>query len=440
MTEIPDDPTTARSVERFRDRTFNLLPAELLSAVYRQRGPVARIGRYVCLLGADANRFILANPELFSWREAFRAFIPVSGETALVVSDGAAHRRMRRLLQPSFHLAQIQRHLAIVAENADAVIDDWRPGQRIDMDQVFRPAIRRSTIHALFGRHMAMDTDFFTEQLRDPLNLVRSGVAQFVTMNRRLSTPLWRRSMAALRRVDARIYDEISRVKSGNAEVGDNLLAALVHAVDESGVSLSDREIRDQVVNLISADETTHPLMAWAIYGLLTARGAWDRAASEVRDVLGDRWPEADDLRQLTYLNGVVHETLRLYPPSAITLRYVVRDFEFAGKHVRRGSTLMFSPYITHRMPDLWTEPLAFRPQRWDPSEPGYRKHRTNEYLPFVPGPHRCVGAELAVMELTVILARVLTRSSLHLPEQRIRPGNVPVMRPVHGLQVDILD
>jgi cytochrome P450 len=440
MTDITDDPTTARSVERYRDRTLNLLPAELLSTVYRRRGPVAGVGRLVCLLGADANRFILANPELFSWRDAFRAIIPVSGETALVVSDGAAHRRMRRLVQPSFHHGQVQRHLAIVAENADAVIDSWRPGQRIDVGRAFRVAFRRSTIHSLFGRQMAMDTDFFTEQLRDPLDLVRSGVAQVVTLNRRLSTPLWRRSMAALRRVDARIDTEINRIRSGDAEDGDKLLAALVHAVDESGVSLSDREIRDQVVNLISADETTHPLMPWAIYGLLTAPGAWDRAASEVRDVLGDRWPEANDMKQLTYLNGVVRETLRLYPPSAISLRFVAQDFEFAGKRVRRGSTLMFSPYITHRMPDLWAEPLAFRPQRWDPSEPGYRTHHSHEYLPFVPGPHRCVGAELAVMELTVMLARVLTRSSLHLPEQRIRPGNIPVMQPVPGLQVDILE
>ncbi|MGA7050089.1 MAG: cytochrome P450 [Mycobacterium sp.] len=412
----------------------------MLSAVYRWHGSVAGIGRFACLLGTDANRFILANPELFSWREAFRAFIPVNGETALIVSDGAAHRRMRRLVQPSFHLRQVQRHLAIVAENADAVIDAWRPGQRIDVDQAFRPAIRRSTIHSLFGRQMAMDTEFFTEQLREPLNLVRSGQALFVTWNRRLSTPHWRRSMAALRRVDARIYAEISRVRRGGAEVGDNLLAALVHGVDESGASLSDREIRDQVVNLISADETTHPLMAWAIYGLLTSCGAWERAASEVRDVLGDRWPEAEDLKRLTYLNGVVQETLRLYPPSAITLRYVIQDFEFAGRSVKRGSTLMFSPYLTHRLPELWSEPLAFRPQRWNPTEPGYRKPRTNEYLPFVPGPHRCVGAELAVMELTVMLARLLARSSLHLPEQRIRLGSLPVMQPVHGLQVDILD
>jgi cytochrome P450 len=436
---IPGDARTTRSVERFSNRTLKYLPGELLSAMYRWHGSVTVIGPYACLLGSEANRFILANPELFRWREAFRAFIPVNGETALIVSDGAAHRRMRRLMQPSFHHRQVENYLAIVAENADAVIDAWRPGQRIDVDQAFRSAIRRSTIHSLFGRQLARDTRFFTEQLREPLNLVRSGVPQIVTWKRRLFTPLWRRSMAALRRVDARVYAEIGRARRNGADVGDNLLAALVHGVDDSGEALSDREIRDQVVNLISADETTHPVMAWAIYGMLTTPGVWERAAAEVRNILGDRWPAAEDLKRLTYLNGVVQETLRLYPPSAVSLRYVAQDFEFAGRRIKRGKIVVVSPYVTHRLSELWSEPLAFRPQRWDPTDPGYRKRRTDEYLPFGAGPHRCIGAELAVMELTVMLARLLARTSLRLPEQLIRLVILPVMQPVHGLRVDIL-
>jgi cytochrome P450 len=182
-------------------------------------------------------------------------------------------------------------------------------------------------------------------------------------------------------------------------------------------------------------------VLAWAIYGMLTSPGVWDRAADEVREVLGDRWPEVGDLKRLTYINGVVHETLRLYSPSGVSLRHVAQDFEFAGRRVKQGSTLVFAPYIVHRSPETWPAPLAFRPQRWDPAEPGYRIPRTNEYLPFVPGPHRCLGAELAKTELTVMLARLLSRSTLRLPDQRpIRMASLPVMHPAHGLQVDVLD
>jgi cytochrome P450 len=163
----------------------------------------------------------------------------------------------------------------------------------------------------------------------------------------------------------------------------------------------------------------------------------WDRAAAEVRDVLDDRWPGTEDLNRLGYLSGVVSETLRLYPPAVISARKVVTDFEFADRKVRAGSMLVFSPYVTHRLPDLWPEPLSFRPQRWDPAEPDYRKRRTDEYLPFAAGPHRCIGAELATTEMTVMLARMLARCSLRLPEQRIRPKSFAAMRPAGGMLVE---
>jgi cytochrome P450 len=441
MSALPVDTPTTRSVERFRNRTLTFFPAEMMWTLYRRRGSITVVGPFTFLLGPEANRFILANPELFSWREAFRAFIPVSGESALIVSDGAAHRRMRRVMQPLFHRRQIERHLAIIAENADAVIDQWRPGQRIEVFQAFRSALRRSTIGSLFGREMARDTPFISEHIQDSLDLARSGVPQVAVLKRRLCTPQSRRAMAGMRKIDARVYAEIDRLRRDGAGEDNTLLATLVHGTDGSGEPLSDKEIRDQVVNVIQADETTHPVLAWAIYGMLTGQGVWDRAAAEVREVLGDRRPEAADLKRLTYLNGVVHEALRLYSPSGMSLRHVAQDFEFAGRRVKQGSTLIFSPYITHRSPEIWSDPLAFRPQRWDPAEPGYRTRRTDEYLPFIPGPHRCLGAELAKTELTVMLAQLLSRSSLRLTEQRpIRMASLPVMHPAHGIQVDILD
>ena len=441
MSALPaSTPAATRSVERFRNRTPTFFPAEMMSNLFRRRGSITVVGPFTFLLGPEANRFILANPELFSWRKAFQAFIPVSGESALIVSDGAAHRRMRRVLQPLFHRRQIERHLAVIAENADVVIDQWRPGQRIEVFQAFRSALRRSTIDSLFGREMARDTPFISEHIQDSLDLARSGVPQVAVLKRRLSTPQSRRAMAGMRKIDARVYAEIDRVRRNGADE-NTFLATLVHGADGSGEPLSDKEIRDQVVNVIQAEETTHPVLAWAIYGMLTGPGVWDRAAAEVREVLGDRRPEAADLKRLTYLNGVVHETLRLYSPSGMSLRHVAQDFEFAGRRVKQGSTLIFSPYITHRSPEAWPEPLAFRPQRWDPAEPGYRIPGTDEYLPFIPGPHRCLGAELAKTEMTVMLARLLSRSSLSLPDQRpIRMASLPVMHPAHGIQVDVLD
>jgi hypothetical protein len=203
---------------------------------------------------------------------------------------------------------------------------------------------------------------------------------------------------------------------------------------------LSDNEIRDSIISLITAGyETTSGALAWAIYTLLSLPGAWDAAAAEVRRVLGGRPPAAGDLDALTYLNGVVHETLRLYPPGVISARKVMRDLSFDGHRVRAGRLLIFSPYVTHRLAELWPEPTEFRPPRWDPGSPGYRKPAPHEFLPFIGGLHRCIGAAMATTEMIVMLARLVARTRLRLPAQRIRARNLAALSPRPGLTVEII-
>jgi cytochrome P450 len=439
MAPIPGDTSITRSVEQFRGRTLKYFPGEALSAAYRWRGPIISTGRYVCMLGPEANRFVFANSELFRWREAFEGRIPVEGDTTLIVSDGAEHRRRRRLVQPPLHHRQVENYVATIAETADAAIEQWQRGQRFDIYPVFASVLLRATLRSLFGQRIADDQPFFEEHLHILLNLVEN-LPVMLTWKRRFATPQWRSAMAARDRLDKRVYAEIERVRRGAADSDDNMLTSLVQGADAAGDALSDKEVRDQVVAVMMVGyETTGAVMAWAVYGMLSTPGVWEKAAAEVRDVVGDRRPDATDLTRLTYLKGVVHEALRLYPGAVVSPRYVAHEFEFAGRRVKAGSTVVFSPYVTHRLPELWSDPLAFRPQRWDPAELEYQRRGTDQFLPFAAGPHRCVGADLAMTQLTVMLARLLAQRSLYLPEQRIRPTLPTVLHPAHGLLVDVL-
>src|SRR6185437_508982 len=130
----------------------------------------------------------------------------------------------------------------------------------------------------------------------------------------------------------------------------------------------------------------------------------------------------------LTYLNGVVHETLRLYSPGVISARRVMRALEFDGHRIPAGRLLIFSAYVTHRQPELWPEPTEFRPQRWDPEASDYRKPAPHEFIPFSGGLHRCVGSVMATTEMTVMLARLIARTTLRLPAQRIRAANLAAL------------
>ncbi|POX92351.1 cytochrome P450 [Mycobacterium kansasii] len=410
------------------------LPGEALLALYRHRGAVvdAGVGRhgFVYLLGAEANKFVFANADAFSWRETFESLVPVDGPTALIVSDGEDHRRRRSVVAPGLRHRQVQDYVQTMVCTIDAVIDTWRPGQRLDLYQEFRSAVRRSTAESLFGPRLAAHSDFLGAQLQPLLDLTHRP-PQLMRLQRRLNSAAWRRAMAARRRIDD-LVDAVIADARARPGPDDHMLTTLID-------TLSDNEIRDAIVSLITAGyETTSGALAWAAHALLTLPGAWETVAREVDRELGGNPPAADDIGSLTYLNGLVQETLRLYSPGVISARRVMRDLVFDGHRIRSGRLLIFSAYVTHRLPEIWLAPREFRPQRWDPDSPDYRKPAPHEFIPFSGGLHRCIGAVMATTEMTVMLARLVARTTLRLPAQRIRAANFAALSPKPGLTVEV--
>ena len=427
-------------------RPVRYLPGEALLALYRRRGAVINsgVGRhgYTYLLGAEANKFVFANAAAFSWRETFENLAIVDGPTALIVSDGADHQRRRSVIAPGLRHREIQNYVRTMVSNIDAVIEGWRPGQRLDIYQQFRSAVRRSTAESLFGRRIAAHSDFLGVELQPLLDLTHQ-LPQVVQLHRWAKTPAWRRAMAARTRINDLIDAQIAEARIA-PRPDDHMLTMLINGRGDEGYALSDNEIRDSIISLITAGyETTSGALAWATYTLLTLPGAWEAAADEVNRVLDDRPPTSwnlADLAALTYLNGVVHETLRLYTPGVISARRVMRDLWFDGHRIRAGRLLIFSPYVTHRLSELWPEPMEFRPQRWDPDSPDYRRPAPHEFIPFSGGLHRCIGAVMATTEMTVMLARLVARTRLRLPAQRIRAHNLAALSPRPGLTVEIAE
>jgi cytochrome P450 len=422
-------------------RPIRYPPGEVLLALYRRRGPVVNAGiaglGYTYLLGPEANKFVFANADAFSWQEAFQVLVPVDGPTALVVSDGADHRRRRSAVAPALHRRQVGEYVPIIAANADGVIDRWRPGQRIDIYDSLRAAVRRSITESLFGSRIAEHADFLGDQLQ-PLLALTHRPPQVMQVQQLIGSPGWRRAMAARAQIDDFVDSQVADARI-HPRPDDHLLTALITGRPDDGQPLTPNEIRDLVVSLIVAGyETTSGALAWAIYALLNVPGGWANAAAEVARVLGTGPPTAQNLGGLTYLNGVVHETLRLYSPGVISARKVKRDLNFDGHRIPAGRLLIFSPYVTHRIADVWAEPEEFRPQRWDPDSPHYHRPAPHEFIPFSAGLHRCVGSAMATTEMTVMLARLVARTTLRLPAQRIRARNFAALRPWPGLSVEV--
>lgn len=415
-------------------RVVNYGPGECLAWLHRRGRQVVRtrIGRqrYAYLLGPGANAFIFANDGLFRVREAFSALIPIDGPTSLVVSDGPDHTRRRAVMRPGLSPRRVEGYLALMAAIADEALAGVRAGEPFDAYALFRAAIRRSTMRALFGEQIAGHAQEVGERLQ-PLLALADHLPDVIDWHRRLRTPQWRRAMRARSLLDEFVYAEIARAASGPAGVdGDTVLATLV------GSGLSNLEIRDQMVTMIAAGyETTSAAMGWTLYALGGHPELLRAAREEVLEVTGGAPPTRTDLPRLRLLGAIVTESLRLYPPAVISARYVAEAFEFAGRQISPGTMVIFSPYATHRDPGIYEAPREFRPQRWleDGVRPG-----PGEYVPFGGGVHRCIGSTMATTEITVMLARLLARSTYTLTEQRVRAKGYAAMRPRDGLWLTV--
>jgi cytochrome P450 len=238
----------------------------------------------------------------------------------------------------------------------------------------------------------------------------------------------------ALRQLDAYLHRLIQARRATAGQDSDDLLGLLVNTPD-----LSDDLIRDQLFTmLIAGHDTSTALLAWALYLLGRHPQAMDRAQAELETVLGPAMPGLETIGELDYLDRLINETMRLYPPLHLGNRIAVADLEFGGYHLPAGSRILYSPYLTHRHPSHWPEPTRFNPDRFLPEES--RDRPAYAFVPFGGGPRICLGAAFAQVEVKVILARILQRFSLTLTEPQVhmhmgvtlepRPGVLMAVQP----------
>lgn len=407
-------------------------PQEAAWKLYQAYGPVVRLGygplRYIYLFGRDANELILSQrPDDFTWREALRSLEPVDGPTALVLSDGEEHRRRRRLVQPSFATRRIDGAVPIVVEEIDRTIDALQAGDVVDIYTLYRRTVRRIVVRVLFGEALAGQADALGDALEPAIRFVDRPPQLQVR-----GAPGSSAARRARRAADVIVDAEIARRRRAG-QLGADVLGVLMDT------ELRDAELRDQVVSLVAAGyDTTSAAVAWTALELLRHPAAWDGVAAEVRARLGEgaMRPDAEDLRALPYVGASVNEALRLWPPAAISGRRATTGFTFAGHDIAAGSIVLFSPYVTHRLPELWgPDAETFRPDRWLEQEPP-----PFAFIPFGGAYRRCLGFALALVELQVAVIRLVQRTSLSLlePAREVRGRGLSALRPDGGVPVRV--
>jgi cytochrome P450 len=355
----------------------------------------------------------------------------------LVTSEGDFWRRQRRLAQPAFHRNRVEAYARTMVAYAERMLADWHDGRTLDAHEEMTMLTQAVVAQTLFSADVSGDSREIGEALS---NIVRPFASQTTLkwiLDNRLPTPGHLRFNRDVRKIDRFVYRLIEERRASGVDTGD-LLSMLLGARDEDGSSMSDGQLRDELMTIfLAGHETTAVALTWAWYLLAQHPEAEARLAAELEEVLEGRAPAVEDLPRLRYADWVVKETMRLYPPAWAVGRECVRECEVGDYRVTKGMQLIAYPWVTQRDPRWFADPLAFRPERW--GEESISRLPRYAYFPFGGGPRLCIGNYFATMEAVLILSTIAQRFRLSLvPGHNVELLPALSLRPKRGVLVKL--
>jgi cytochrome P450 len=285
----------------------------------------------------------------------------------------------------------------------------------------------------LFGVDASADAGSVGPLIQRWMALLESG-GVFLLPKDWPGTPM-RRLLGVADRLEARILVLIEQ-KRANPNAHHDVLSMLVAARDEDGTAMTDAELIGQTsVLFVAGHETSSNALTWTLFLLSQHPRILADLVDELAGVLHGDAPTVEQLGQLPLLERVVKESLRLLPPAPFQMRHSSAPFQLGPYEAPAYATVTISSYITHRLPEIYADPLRFRPARWETLEP-----TVYEYMPFGAGPHMCIGSTFALMEIKIVLAMLLQRFRPQLaPGARVDRRVAITMSPRHGMPMTVL-
>jgi cytochrome P450 len=338
----------------------------------------------------------------------------------LLTSDGGFWQRQRRLSNPAFHREKIARYSEITTEETARLIASWQTGETRNIHQDMMNVTLRIVLRSFFGTGLDGAATRLIERALGDIMQSSSGIHSVAALFLHLPTPAPRRYLNAVHELDGVVVQLIAqgkeRLKRGSAEdnIPKDLLTMLLLAKDENGSGMRDAQLRDEVITLLLAGhETTALNLSWTWYLLAQYPEVEERLHAELDTVIGGRRPTMADLPRLPYVEQVLREALRLYPPAWRIVRTTSEPFAVSDYILPAGANIVISQWITHRDPRWFPEPDRFNPDRWVDGSTAKLPHFA--YFPFGGGPRVCIGAGFALMEASLLLASIAQRFRLRL-------------------------
>ena len=323
----------------------------------------------------------------------------------LVNSHGEAWLRQRRLLARGFQADRMKSLFPMQADVLADIMKDFDSSDSVEMHQLMVRVTLRMVGKSLFGRSMG-DTEL--EQIGDTISTIQAFIVRQIVQPYKM--PWFRISgqsdkhQQLRREADQIVLRHIKARREEGTGESDFLKLLLETPYHDTGLPMSEEQVLIESLQLmVAGNETSSNALTWIFYLLARHPATITQMQEEIQEVMGEGEITYEGLQKLSLSRRVLDEALRLYPPFWMIDRIALTDDEICGIHVPAGTLVVPYIYGTHRNPEIWENPETFDPSRFEAAK---KKGRPAlGYIPFGAGPRVCIGKNMAVMQMLLIVA-----------------------------------
>lgn len=383
----------------------------------------------------DIERVFISEQKRFGKKTRGYDVLRIFLGNGLVTSEGEFWKRQRRIAAPAFHKKRIDGFGATMLDQTQRavqkILDDKNQHGAVDLATNMSELTLAIAGITLLSSDPSERADEVYEALGLVLHSAIDAINRPTVVPMSWPTPRNLRFRKAAATLDDVVYGIIHKRRNGEGK--DDLLQMFMEAKDEeTGESMDDKQLRDEVMTMfLAGHETTATTLSWTMHLLHQNPTILANVIDEIEHA-----DSVDAIMQCGLLRRVVQESMRLYPPVWIVGRSPNEDIEVSGYDIAKHTLLFISPWVVHRSPTLWQDALTFDPDRFLP-ERAKLQHKL-QYIPFIAGPRMCIGSGFAMMEAQVILAVLLRALRFEPIRQQVEPDPLITIRPLGGLWMKV--
>lgn len=402
--------------------------------LYRTRGPLSYLHSpimpAVTALGPDATQAVFSNRNKDFSQKGWHPVIGPFFNRGLMMLDFDEHMYHRRIMQEAFTRGRLTGYVEHIDRVASDIVANWPTN---DARFLFHPAMKELTLDVaslvFMGHEPGTDHDLVTKVNQAFTITTRAGGA----IIRQPVPPFkWWRGLQARQLLEDYFTE---RVRERRKATGSDMLTVLCHTEDDDGNSFTDEDIVNHMIFLMMAAHDTSTSITTTMVYNMAANPEWQERAREESGRLGDGPLDIESLEKLETLELIMNESLRMVTPLPFNMRQAVRDTELLGYYIPAGTNITIWPGMNHRLPELWTEPDKFDPERFAEPRSEHKSHRY-AFAPFGGGAHKCIGMVFGQLEVKTVLHRLLRRYRIELARPGYQPrwdyGGMPI--PMDGM------